>query len=91
MQYYVRAVYARLKGLIMSNGEKVAMAIIAPIGAFMLYTLFIWMPVNIVHEARCLKAGFPEYKTTVFLDGYCINLDGDITGVVVPASERNTK
>jgi len=46
---------------------------------FCLYTIFIWGPVNIYTEAKCLKAGYPEHRVSVGLEMYCLNLQGDVT------------
>ena len=51
-------------------------------GLFMLFiafTIFIWTPVNLVTESRCLAKGYPNAHVTVFLETYCSNLDGSVT------------
>ena len=41
-----------------------------------------------VVQRRCIKAGYPEYSTTITLEGYCISWI-DATKVVVPLGEIN--
>jgi len=41
---------------------------------FVAYSLFIWLPVNVVNEAECLRAGYPSYRTSVLLEKYCIGI-----------------
>ncbi len=45
---------------------------------FVLYTVFIWSPVNIYTEAECLRNGYPEHRTSIGLERYCMTLDGSI-------------
>lgn len=47
-----------------------------------LYVVFVWGPVALYAEAKCLEQGYPEYKVTVGLEKYCLNLDGTITVAV---------
>lgn len=49
------------------------------VGAFMLFMIFIFAPVAMNAEARCLEAGYPEFRVTWKLDKYCMNLDGTVT------------
>ena len=46
---------------------------------FCLYTAFIWAPYNIYAESQCLAKGYPDYRVTVGLEVYCLNLDGNVT------------
>ncbi len=47
--------------------------------AFVFYTVFIWFPYNIYAETQCLAKGFPDYRVTIGLEVYCLNLDGSVT------------
>ena len=62
--------------------EKLIMVIATPFILLMVYTMFIWMPVNIYNEADCLSKGYPEHRVSVGLERYCMNLDGTITVLV---------
>lgn len=46
---------------------------------FLLYTIFVYMPVAIYTEAKCLKQGYPKHAVSVGLEQYCMNLDGSVT------------
>ncbi|GAG03234.1 unnamed protein product, partial [marine sediment metagenome] len=46
-----------------------------------------WLPVHLLNEADCLKMGYPETSTSITLDGYCMNIEGAISGKVVPLAE----
>ena len=50
---------------------------------FSAYLFFVWFPVSIYAEAKCLEAGFPKSKVSVGLERYCVNLDGAVTAIVV--------
>lgn len=54
-------------------------AIGAVVILWILYCLVIWAPYNIYAESQCLAKGFPEYRVTVGLEIYCLNLDGSLT------------
>ena len=43
------------------------------------YTMFVWTPVSLYYEAKCLEKGYPESRVSVGLVGYCMNLDGTVT------------
>lgn len=49
------------------------------VGVFMLYLLFVWVPVAAFTEAVCLRAGYPKYHVAVTLERYCSNLEGSVT------------
>ena len=49
------------------------------LGLFFFFAIFIWTPVNLVTESRCLAKGYPHAHVTVFLETYCSNLDGSVT------------
>jgi len=38
---------------------------------FMLYALFVWLPVQIYADGRCTEAGYPGATVTFGLKGYC--------------------
>lgn len=59
--------------------ERLGMILIIPI---ILYTMFIYIPVSVYAEAECLRKGYPEYRVSVGLERYCMNLDGSITVTV---------
>lgn len=48
----------------------------------MIALLVIWLPAHLMHEIECLEKGFPVAKTTITLDGYCMNTEGAVTAVV---------
>ncbi len=62
--------------------EELFMILLAPLGIFLLYIMFIFMPVHLYHETKCLEKGFPKTDTTVTLTGYCMNLEGVVTAKV---------
>lgn len=47
----------------------------------------VYLPLTLITESECLKAGYPEARVTVDLDRYCVKLDGDARHVVVPSDE----
>jgi len=51
----------------------------APFFLLMAYSFIIWLPVNVYNEAECLRKGYPEHRTSIGLERYCMNLDGSIT------------
>ena len=57
--------------------------IFVPISIFILYLIFIWFPVHLSAEGKCLAKGYPETSTAITLKSYCMNLDGAVTGKVV--------
>lgn len=48
---------------------------------FILYS-FIFVVVHAGNEVECLEKGYPDVRTTWNLEGYCVNIDGAVTGVV---------
>lgn len=64
--------------------ERVLPVVIILMAAFLLYLMLAWLPVHLSNEADCLEMGYPKTNTTVGLKGYCMNLDGAVTGKVVP-------
>ena len=59
--------------------DLIIFCIVAPIAAFFVYALLVWMPVSIYAESRCLAKGYPKTHVDVFLNTYCSNLDGSVT------------
>ena len=47
------------------------------------FTLFLWIPTHLVGEQDCLDNGYPEVKTTIFLDNFCVGLDGVVNTEVI--------
>ena len=47
--------------------------------AFAGYTIFVWAPVHLYTEAKCLEKGYPKSKVSVGLSRYCMNLEGTVT------------
>jgi hypothetical protein len=43
------------------------------------FAFFVWTPVSLVTESRCLAKGYPKAHVTVFLETYCSNLEGSVT------------
>ena len=46
---------------------------------FILYVMFIFVPVVAYAEAECLRAGYPNSRVTIGLERYCLTLDGTVT------------
>ncbi len=46
--------------------------------------MFIMMPVQLYHNAKCIEAGYPKAYVTYDFKAYCINLDGSVTAKVIP-------
>lgn len=64
--------------------NKIMLAIFLPVGMLMVYVMFVWTPVHLMHEEDCLALGYPKTNTTITLKGYCTNIDGVVTKKVVP-------
>lgn len=58
-------------------------ALMSLVVLFVLYILFVYAPVDLWGQEQCLKRGFPEHRTTVTLDVYCLNIEGVVQGKVV--------
>lgn len=56
-----------------------AVAVLAAVALFVLYTMLIFTPVSIYTQAECLRKGFPKHAVSVGLERYCMNLDGSVT------------
>jgi len=46
---------------------------------FLLWILFLYLPLSFAADAQCLKAGYPQSRVTWNFERYCINLDGTVT------------
>ena len=46
---------------------------------FLLYVLFVFIPVDLYTENQCLAKGYPNYAVSVMLNRYCMNLSGSVT------------
>ena len=49
---------------------------------FLIIYCFVFITVHVGNEVECLEKGYPEVRTTWNLKGYCVNIDGVVTGVV---------
>ncbi len=49
--------------------------------------MFIMMPVQLYHTAKCIEAGYPKAYVTYDFKAYCINLDGSVTAKVIPIED----
>jgi hypothetical protein len=56
--------------------DKVEIGIAVFLVSFLLLMMFVWVPVLLHTEARCLEAGYPRAKVTIGLERYCISLEG---------------
>ena len=54
---------------------------------FILYPFFWLLPHDVVTQKTCLEAGYPEHDIDMFGNGYCINVDGAVTGKVKTVEE----
>jgi len=61
---------------------KLGYLVVSVFGVFTLYTVLVWAPVNVYAESVCLSRGYPEYKVSVGLSIYCINLTGSVSVAV---------
>ena len=55
--------------------KKILLTAVTALGLFMVYAIFIYMPVTIYTESECLREGYPEYRFSVGLERYCMTLD----------------
>lgn len=67
----------------MRIGDTIFFAVII-LALLMFVYLLVGTGVAVVAEARCLEQGYPKSATSIFLDSYCMNLDGATRGKVVP-------
>ena len=63
----------------MSNEDKLAIGLIILFGSMLTYMFLIFIPVKLYTQAECLREGYPEYRVSIGLERYCMNLDGTIT------------
>lgn len=68
----------------MNTADRLFTLFISVLGLLAAYILFFVLPVAFKADADCLKAGYPKASTTIFLDSYCLNMQGAVTTVVVP-------
>ncbi len=61
--------------------------LLSSIMLMLLWVMFAVLPVGLINEIDCLEAGYPKAYTTINLQGYCLNLDGSITGIVHKLSD----
>lgn len=54
----------------------------------MTFTFFVYMPVSVHAEKKCLAAGYPETRVDYMLNAYCLNLDGTVTVTVKALNEE---
>lgn len=67
--------------------ETFLLFVIQVFGLLVLYVLFVILPFYVWTESECLAAGYPKARVDVFLNGYCITVDGYIQAPVIKASE----
>jgi hypothetical protein len=60
----------------MNVWDKVATGVAVFILSLIVLTMFVFVPVVLHTEARCLEAGYPRAKVTITLEKYCISLEG---------------
>lgn len=54
----------------------------APLLLFLLWMLFVMLPVALVADAKCLERGYPKSSVTWNFKRYCMNLEGTVTVTV---------
>jgi len=59
--------------------EKVLVTIGAILFVFVFILMFVYLPVGLYAEAKCLEKGYPKSEVTVGLETYCMNLGGTVT------------
>lgn len=70
---------SKFNELIINGLMYLIMILIIAFPIFSLYTIMVWGPVALYTEVKCLEAGYPEYKVTVGLQKYCLNLEGTVS------------
>lgn len=59
---------------------------------WLLFIFFFWSITLVVVAAKaektCLEAGYPSSKITWDYEGYCLNIDGAVTGTVEKLSDE---
>lgn len=59
--------------------NRLLVILLGPCLFFSIYVLLVFSPVSLYTEAECLREGYPEYRVSVGLERYCMNLDGSVT------------
>lgn len=59
--------------------EKIALPCIALMTLGVAVFLFVYLPVLVHAEKRCLQAGYPETRITYDFERFCMNLEGTVT------------
>jgi len=54
------------------------------------YLFFIFLPIHVLDEAKCLELGYPKTNTTITLTSYCVKVDGDKGSVVMELNNGNS-
>lgn len=60
--------------------DYVVVSFLSALGLIIVLILFVVVPRVAYVDAKCLEAGYPKSSVTWNLKGYCLNLDGDVTG-----------
>lgn len=58
--------------------EEFLMALGLIIAAVMIIAFITYVPFGMHTKAECLSAGYPKAKVSIWLERYCVNLDGDV-------------
>jgi hypothetical protein len=58
----------------MTTLDKVIGTVMMLVFIILLYTILVWLPVNLRDHSTCLDLGYPEVHTTLTLDSYCISI-----------------
>lgn len=59
--------------------ERLVLFVVGIVVTFLLYVIFVILPVLLYAETKCLKAGYPNTHVTIGLEIYCSNLTGSVT------------
>lgn len=62
--------------------EKLFLGFVSTVSVFMLYVLFVVIPVNVYKTKYCLDSGYDKIHTTFTLESYCSKTND--TTVVTP-------
>lgn len=65
----------------------IPVVIAALFGLFSIYCVFVWLPVGLRNESKCLALGYEDNHTTLLLDGYCLKMVSGNT-VVLPLDKQ---
>lgn len=66
--------------------EKIGAGVAVLVVTFVLYAIFVWLPINIWAETKCLRYGWSGTRVTVGLQCYCVREEGAYD-IVCPLSE----